>query len=79
VTVDGTAIPWLLLKAVSNEGDGRMAKITYIQRLDTAGGIAPPASDCNASRLDTVERVDYVATYFFYEPQHGDPQGPSCD
>jgi hypothetical protein len=81
VTVDRTAIPWLLLKAVSNEGDGRMAKITYIQRLDTAGGVAPPADACNATTVDgEPARVDYVATYFFYEAREGSSDGPSsCD
>ena len=72
---DTRAIPWLLLKAVSHEGDGRMAKVTFIQRLDTAGGLAPtdPAKICDAAHAGTVEHpgsieeVDYAATYFFYE------------
>jgi hypothetical protein len=78
-TVDPTAIPLLLLKAVSNEGDGRMAKITFIQRLDTAGGLAPPAADCNAGTVNAIARVDYAATYFFYEAQNGNPHGPDCE
>jgi uncharacterized protein DUF3455 len=77
VGVDKTAIPWLLLKALSNEGDGRMAKITYIQRLDTAGGIAPAAEECSAASVGTIARVDYAATYFFYEASEGNSDGPS--
>jgi len=66
VVVDATAIPWLLLGAVSHEGDGRMADITFIQRLDTAGGLAP-TTGCDADHVGTVARVDYAATYFFYK------------
>jgi hypothetical protein len=66
---DTSAIPWLLLKAVSHEVDGRMAKVTFIQRLYTAGGLAPtdPAKICDAGHVGSVEEVDYAATYFFYE------------
>jgi len=67
---DPSAIPWLLLSAVSNEGHGRMAKVTFIQRLDTAGGTAP-VSGCDADHVGSIARVDYTATYFFYEARGG--------
>src|SRR5262252_3576498 len=38
---DPSAIPWLLLKAKSNEGTGAFSKVIYIQRVDTTGGRAP--------------------------------------
>jgi len=38
------AIPWLLLKARTNEGTGTFARVTYIQRVDTEGGVAPAAA-----------------------------------
>src|SRR4051812_18968487 len=41
VTPDPAAIPWLLLTAVSHEGQGVMTPVTYVQRLDTSGGTAP--------------------------------------
>lgn len=63
---DPTAIPALLLIAVSHEGDGRMTDVTFIQRLDTVGGIAP-ASGCDATTVGTLARVDYTATYYFYK------------
>jgi Protein of unknown function (DUF3455) len=63
---DPSAIPWLLLVAVSHDGDGRMANVTFIQRLDTAGGLAP-AKVCDAAHAGSVEGVDYAATYFFYK------------
>jgi hypothetical protein len=65
---DPTAIPWLLLKAISHAGDGRMDEVTYIQRLETAGGLAP-ATGCDADHLGAIARVDYAATYFFYRAQ----------
>ncbi len=65
---DPTAIPELLLKAATHEGSGRMAKVSFIQRLETTGGTAP-ASGCDAEHLGTTTRVDYTATYYFYEPK----------
>jgi hypothetical protein len=64
-TVDTNAIPWLLLQAISHSGDGRMSKVTYIQRLSTTGGKAP-ASGCDADHVGSVANVDYTATYAFY-------------
>lgn len=64
-TVDPTAIPWLLLRAVSWEGRGRMTGVTYIQRVETAGGLAP-ASGCDAAHAGAVARVGYTATYVFF-------------
>ena len=67
-TADPTAIPELLLQAVSHAGDGRMSDVTYIQRLDTSFGLAP-ATGCDAAQAGTTARVDYTATYFFYVAQ----------
>ena len=66
---DPTAIPWLLLGAASHAGQGRMTNVSYIQRLETAGGKAP-ATGCDANHVGEIARVDYTATYYFYEP-HG--------
>jgi len=74
-TVDPSAIPWLLLSAVTHDGSGRMAKVSFIQRFDTVGGLAP-TTGCDAA--GTIARIDYRATYLFYEPEHGAPQGPPC-
>lgn len=70
VTVDPTAIPWLLLRATSTSaGDdgGRLAKTTYIQRINTTGGLAPPASDCSPSTAGEIREVPYTADYFFWK------------
>ncbi|HVS39665.1 MAG TPA: DUF3455 domain-containing protein [Gemmataceae bacterium] len=58
------AVPWLLLKAKSAEGDGRFGKVTYIRRVDTEGGAAPLRPDA-AYKGDEL-RVPYKATYIFY-------------
>jgi hypothetical protein len=60
-------IPWLLLKADDHEGVGILAKVDYIRRSETHGGIAPP-SGCDAERLGVTVRVPYTATYTFYAP-----------
>ena len=73
VTVDPTAIPWLLLAAVSTSAgpDGaRLVDTTYIQRLNTTGGLTPPAADCNANTVATVEEVPYTADYSSGRPSH---------
>jgi 6-phosphogluconolactonase (cycloisomerase 2 family) len=66
-TVTPSAIPWLLLKAVSHDGEGRMTNISYIQRLQTVSGVAP-AYGCDAAHVGGTARVPYRAVYYFYEP-----------
>jgi hypothetical protein len=62
------AVPWLLLKAKSNEGTGTFAKVTQIQRVDTEGGAAP-AVGCDPAHAGAEQRVDYKANYYFYTGQ----------
>jgi hypothetical protein len=62
---DGDSIPWLLLKAVKNEGNGTLTPVRAIQRVQTVGGKAP-ASGCDAAALDHEMRVPYEAAYYFY-------------
>jgi Protein of unknown function (DUF3455) len=62
------AVPWLLLKAKRNEGTGTFARVTYIQRVDTEGGVAPTAG-CDRAHIDTEARVDYRANYYFHAPK----------
>ena len=70
VTVDPDAIPWLLLQAIpqpaGSDGD-RLTGTTYIQRLNTTGGVAPAASECNADTLGDVVEVPYTADYYFWK------------
>jgi Protein of unknown function (DUF3455) len=64
-TPDPAAIPWLLLRASSHAGAGRMADVTFVQRLQTSGGIAP-SEGCSATTVGAVARVPYRAVYCFY-------------
>jgi hypothetical protein len=65
ITPDGGSgsVPWLLLQAVDAGGAGPLSQTTYIQRLDTDGGLATGACDAG----DTVQ-IPYTADYFFYKP-----------
>jgi hypothetical protein len=73
-TVDATAIPWLLLTAVSHGGPaGKMTNVTSIQRLVTGGGTAP-ATGCNTVDLGATIDVPYTTRYFFYRTSTNPPQ-----
>jgi len=61
----GDAIPWLLLRAKSHSGAGQFAEITFVQRIDTVGGQAPPGG-CEPGTQGNEVRVPYSATYLFY-------------
>ena len=63
---DPNAIPWLLLSAKSTSGSGVFARTRSIQRVDTVGGKAP-ADGCNEAQVGKIARVNYKATYYFYE------------
>jgi hypothetical protein len=64
------AIPWLLVTVVGAQdgptGGDRLAETTYIQRLNTSGGVAP-STGC-ASEADTGNQafVPYTTDYYFY-------------
>jgi len=60
------AIPWLRLKAAAHDGPGIFDRVTYIQRINTAGGLAPTEpGDFPGDEAD----VPYTADYYFYRAQ----------
>lgn len=77
-TVDGSAvnaaaianspktgtIPELLLQSTATRGTGVFADVSYIQRLNTRGGVAPTTACTGADQVS----VPYSATYTFYKP-----------
>jgi len=67
-TAHANAIPELLLQATTHAGKGSMEDVSYIQRLNTVGGLAPSAG-CDAAHVGATARVDYKASYFFSRPQ----------
>jgi Protein of unknown function (DUF3455) len=60
----GRAIPWLRLKAVTNQGDGVLGQVDWVQRIETRGGVAP-AGPCDPAADRTVA-VPYRARYVFW-------------
>jgi hypothetical protein len=63
---DADSIPWLLVAATAHSGSGVFAHVETIQRIHTKGGGPPPASDCDASRLNAEKKISYTADYYFY-------------
>ena len=63
VSVDPTAIPWLLLRAASTEGHGIFKRTTFVQRVNTTGGLAPATPPTQAGQE---ARVPYTADYYFF-------------
>ena len=61
------AVPWLLLAARNDGPAGTFSSVTSIQRVRTAGGVAP-ASGCAAASVGQKARVDYTADYRFFAP-----------
>jgi hypothetical protein len=57
-------IPWLLLQAKMTSGTGVFTKVTYIQRLDTKGGVAA-VDGCDAAHVGAESSVAYEANYVF--------------
>jgi hypothetical protein len=62
-TPSASAIPWLTLNVVSASGPGIFDRVTFIQRLNTTGGLAPSSP---GTAVGDVARVPYTAEYFFY-------------
>jgi len=56
------SIAQLLLQATRTRGDGIFGDVTYVQRLDTAGGAAPTTACKNGQ----TQGVPYTAEYRFY-------------
>ena len=64
------AIPWLLVTAVGfqegpNGGD-KLTATTFIQRLNTSGGIAPATGCSSSADVGKQAFVPYTTDYYFY-------------
>ena len=62
---NGIGVPWLLLRARTHQGAGVMSTVSFIQRLDTSGGLAP-AGGCDPAYVGQEARIPYTATYLLY-------------
>src|ERR1700756_4454176 len=58
------SIPWLLLTVARHSGEGVLAHVTSIQRINTMGGM-PLESACDAAHAGQEDRVPYSADYVF--------------
>ena len=62
-TPDASAIPWLLLETVSTDGPGIFSSVTFIQRVNTTGGLRPTTP---GSVIGEEAKVPYTTEYYFY-------------
>jgi len=64
------AIAWLLVPKAGVEvgptGGGTLTAVTFIQRVNTSGGVAPPEECAGLNDLGKEKFVPYEADYFFY-------------
>jgi hypothetical protein len=69
--VAADAIEWLLLEvtstAVGPTGGDKLAGTKFIHRVNTVGGIKPPAGECAPGTLNSRKLVYYEADYYFYQ------------
>jgi hypothetical protein len=65
------AIEWLLLEVKGAQlgptGGAMLMPAKFIQRINTSGGLAPPAADCTAGTIKSRRLVPYEADYYFYK------------
>ena len=65
------AIEWLLLEVTGQTagpaGGTKLSRAHWIQRINTVGGVKPPAGQCTAATLNTRVLVPYEADYYFYQ------------
>jgi Protein of unknown function (DUF3455) len=59
-------VPWLLL-SVKSYGKGEFGGISYVQRVNTRGGMPP--SGCGADQANRLLRVEFSADFVFYRPR----------
>jgi hypothetical protein len=75
VTVSPSAIPWLLLRITSAmagpDGGDKLTATTFIQRVNTTGGLVP-TSGCSAANLGAAVNVPYTSDYYFYRAAGSD-------
>jgi hypothetical protein len=69
--VDPNAIAWLLVTVVGAQagptGGHALSATTYIQRLNTSGGLAPSTGCSSPADVGNQAFVPYTADYFFYK------------
>ncbi|MFZ0560898.1 MAG: DUF3455 domain-containing protein [Terriglobales bacterium] len=64
---DPNSVAWLRVDVISHSGQGLLAHVTTIQRVNTRGG-KPPAQGCDQLTADAETKISYTADYYFYAP-----------
>jgi len=68
------SIPWLLLRVVGTQfgptGGDKMTGTTFIQRVNTVGGLAPTTGCAQATDVGKKALVPYQAEYVFYRERN---------
>jgi hypothetical protein len=71
VTVDPQAIAWLTLDRVGSlngpTGGDKLTGTTFVQRLNTTGGLAPSTGCSSLADVGNTAFVPYTADYFFFK------------
>ena len=66
-TPDPSAIAWLALSKFRTEGAGIFSTVTFIQRVNTTGGLVPTVPGLFNGE---VKEVSYSAEYYFYKAEN---------
>ena len=66
-TPDTSAIAWLQLKATENTSGGIFRDVTFIQRVNTTGGLRPTAP---GTLHGEIKEIEYTAEYYFYKAEN---------
>ena len=65
------AIEWLLLEVTGPKagptGGVKLNAAVRIHRVNTVGGVKPPAAECTLATINTRKFVPYEADYYFYK------------
>ena len=65
------AVPWLLLQVVGTDNGtavaGTLSETTFVQRVNTQGGLAPATGCRQAADIGKKALVPYAADYVFYK------------
>ena len=70
------SVPWLLLEKVGVQegptGGDLLTRTTFIQRVNTSGGLAPTTGCAQASDVGKKAFIPYTADYFFFTDEDED-------
>ncbi|HEV7735176.1 MAG TPA: DUF3455 domain-containing protein [Candidatus Binatia bacterium] len=65
------AIPWFRLRVVGTDagpdGGRRLTETTWLQRINTSGGVAPATGCAQSTDVGKVELIPYAADYVFFK------------